>query len=89
MHVVSYVRSCKEFWKVINGHVIHPTLHWAKKMMVKVRDVNCLVDHQVIALPSVRVVISDNTRHNLVDHWSSQRWVISFNGDLLVIFLND
>jgi hypothetical protein len=45
MRLVSGV-SRQKFWQVINGHVIHTTLHWAKKVMVKVWDVNGLVDNQ-------------------------------------------
>jgi hypothetical protein len=33
MRLVSGV-SCQELGQVVNNHVIHTTLHWAKKVMV-------------------------------------------------------
>ncbi len=38
--------SCQEFGLVVDGQVIHTTLHWAKKVMVKMWDVDGLVDNQ-------------------------------------------
>jgi hypothetical protein len=87
MRVVSNVRSCKKFWQVINGHVINPTLHWAKKMMVEMGNVDCLIFHKVICLPTVRVVISNNTGYDLVN-LSTKGWVKPFNGNLPIILLN-
>ncbi len=46
MCLVSGVRHQK-FRQVVNGHVIHMTLHRAKKVMVKVWDVDDLVDNLV------------------------------------------
>ncbi len=43
MRLVSGV-SRQKFGQAVNGHVIHTTLHWAKKVMVKVWDVDGLVD---------------------------------------------
>jgi hypothetical protein len=67
MRAVSNVRSCKKFWQVINSHVINPTLHCAKKMMVEMGNMYRLIDHKMIGLPTVRVVISDNIRYNLIN----------------------
>jgi hypothetical protein len=46
MHVVSGVARQK-LAHIVNGHVhvINSTLHWAKEMVVKMWDVNSLVDH--------------------------------------------
>ena len=43
MRVVS--GAAHQFRLVVNSHVINLTLHWAKEMMVKMRDINGLVDH--------------------------------------------
>ncbi len=56
MHVVSGVRRQKI--SVINNHVINLTLHRAKEMMVKMWDMDGLVDHEVIYLAGCRVIIS-------------------------------
>jgi hypothetical protein len=63
MRLVSGV-SYQKFWQVINGLVIHTTLHWAKKVMVKVRDVDGLVDNQVERPPGLWVIIGDHTSHS-------------------------
>jgi hypothetical protein len=44
MRVVSGVARQK-LAHIVNGHVINSTLHWAKEMVVKMWDVNGLVDH--------------------------------------------
>jgi hypothetical protein len=44
MHLVSGVSHQKN-GQVINGHIIHTTLHWAKKVMVKMWNVDGLVDN--------------------------------------------
>ena len=58
------------------------TLHWAKKVVVKVWDMNGLVYNQVVGLPSVWVDKSNNPTHgpvglrskggviSLDSHWS-------------------
>jgi hypothetical protein len=58
--------SHQKFWQVIDGHVIHTTLHWAKKVMVKVWDVDGLVDNQAEHPPGLWVIISDHTTHSLI-----------------------
>jgi hypothetical protein len=65
MYLVSGVSSQK-FWQVNNGHVIHTTLHRAKKVMVMVWDVDGLVDNQVESPPGLRVIISNHTTHSLI-----------------------
>ncbi len=65
MHLVSGV-SCQKFRQVVNSHVIHTTLHWAKKAMVKVWDVDGLVDNQVECPPGLWVIISKHTTHSLI-----------------------
>jgi hypothetical protein len=83
MRLVSGV-SCKKFWQVVNNHVIHTTLHWAKKVIVKVWDVDGRVDDQVERPPSLRVVIGSHTTHSLISVRSEGR-VIAHNGYRLVI----
>ncbi len=46
MRILSGVNSQK-FGDVIDGHIIHTSLHGAKQMMRKVWDVDRLVDDQV------------------------------------------
>jgi hypothetical protein len=65
MRLVSGV-SCQKFWQVIHGHVIHTALHWAKKVMVKVWDVDGLVDNQVEHPPGLWVIISNHNTHSLI-----------------------
>jgi hypothetical protein len=87
MHLVSGV-SRQKFWQVINGHVIHTTLHWANKVMVKVWDVDGLVDNQVERPPGLWVIISNHTTHSLIS-LTSKGLVIAHNGDKLLIVQND
>jgi hypothetical protein len=83
MHLVSGV-SRQKFWQVVNGHIIHTTFHWAKKVMVKVWDVDGLVDNQVEHPPSLWVVIGNHTTHNLVS-LTSKGLVIAHNKYWLMI----
>ena len=79
MCLVSGVRHQK-FRQVVNGHVIHMTLHRAKKVMVKVWDVDGLVDNQVECPPGLWVIISNHTTHSLIS-FTSEGLVIAHNGD--------
>jgi hypothetical protein len=65
MRLVSGV-SCQEFGQVVNGQVIHTTLHWAKKVMVKMWDVDGLVDNQGERPPGLWVIIGNYTTHSLI-----------------------
>ncbi len=65
MRLVSGI-SCQEFGQVVNGQVIHTTLHWAKKVMVKMWDVDGLVDNQVERPPGLWVIIGNYTTHSLI-----------------------
>ncbi len=56
MRLVSGV-SCQKFGQVGNNHVIDMTLNWAKKVMVKVWDVDGLVDNQVERPPGLWIII--------------------------------
>ncbi len=58
--------SCQEFGQVVNGQVIHTTLHWAKKVMVKMWDLDGLVDNQGEHPPSLWVIIGNYTTHSLI-----------------------
>ena len=60
MRVVSGVVQQK-FRRLIDGHVINLTLHWAKEMVVNMRDMNGLVDHNVINLAGQRVIVGKRT----------------------------
>jgi hypothetical protein len=87
MRLVSGV-SRKKFWQVVNGHVIHTTLHWAKKEMVKVWDVNGLIDNQVEHPPGLWVIIGNHTTHSLIS-FTSEGLVIAHNGDRLIVVQNN
>ncbi len=52
--------------QVVNSHVIHTTLHWAKKVMVKMWDVDGLDDNQVERPPGLWVIIGNYTTHSLI-----------------------
>jgi hypothetical protein len=86
MHLVSGV-SCQELWQVVNDHIIHMTLHWAKKVMVKVWDVYGLID-DLEPPPGLWVIVGYNTTHGLVS-LSSKGLIIAHNGDRSIIVQND
>ncbi len=65
MRLVSGV-SCQEFGQVVNGQVIHTTLHLAKKVMLKMWDVDGLVDNQGEHPPGLWVIIGNYTTHSLI-----------------------
>jgi hypothetical protein len=65
MRLVSGV-SCQEFGQIVNSQVIHTTLHWAKKVMVKMWDVDGLVDNQGERHPGLWVIIGNYTTHSLI-----------------------
>jgi hypothetical protein len=87
MRLVSGVRR-QNFWQVVNGHVIHTTLHRAKKVMVKVWDVDGLVDNQVEHPPGLWVIISNHTTHSLIS-FTYKGLVIANNRDRSLIVQND
>ncbi len=80
--------SCQELWQVVNDHLIHTTLHLAKKVMVKVWDVYCLIDDQVEHHPGLWVIVGYNTAHGLVS-LTSEGLIISHNGNRSIIVQND
>ncbi len=79
--------SGQKFWQVANGHVNHTTLHWAKKVMVKVWNVDGLEDNQVEHPPGLWVIIGDHTTHSLIS-FTSEGLVIAHNGDRLLVVQN-
>jgi hypothetical protein len=83
MRLVSGV-SCQEFGQVVNGQVIHTALHWAKKVMVKMWDVDGLVDNQGERPPGLWVIIGNYTTHSLISFFS-EGLVIAHNGDRSII----
>ncbi len=80
--------SRQKFGQVVNGHVIHTTLHWAKKVMVKMWDVDGLVDDQVERPPGLWVIISNYTTHSLIS-FTSEGLIIAHNQDRSIIVQND
>ncbi len=87
MCLVSAV-SCQEFGQVVNSHVIHMTLHWAKKVMVKVWDVYGLIDNQVERPRGLWIIIGNYTIHSLID-FISEGLIIAHNGDRSIIVQNE
>ncbi len=83
MHLVSGVSS-QEFGQVINGQVIHTKLHWAKKVMVKMWDVDGLVDNQEDRPPGLCVIIGNYTTHSQIS-FGSKGMVIAHNKDRSMI----
>ena len=74
MHVVSGVRRQK-FRRIFDCHVINSTLHWTKEMVIKVRNMDCLVDHQVKHLTGIGVIIS-NCPANGGKCFSAKVWAV-------------
>ncbi len=70
MHAFGQWGQPPKIWQVVNGHVIHTTLHWAKKVMVKMWDVDGLVDNQVECPPGLWVIIGNYTTHSLISFTS-------------------
>ncbi len=87
MRLVSGV-SRQKFWQVVNGHVIHTTLHWAKKVMVKVWNVDGLVDNQMECPFGLWVIISNHTTHSLIS-FTSKGLVIAHIRDRSLAVQND
>ncbi len=83
MHLISGV-SCQKCGQVVNGHIIQTTLHWAKKVMVKMWDVDGLVDNQVEHPPCLWVIIGNYTTHSLIN-FTSKGLIIAHNGDRSII----
>ncbi len=79
--------SCQEFWQVVTNHIIHMTLHWAKKVMVKVWDVDGLIGDQVERPPGLWVIIGNYTAHGLVS-FISEGLIIAHNRDRSIIVQN-
>jgi hypothetical protein len=58
--------ATKKIGQVVNGQIIHTTLHWAKKVMVKMWDVDGLVDNQVEHPPGLWVIIGNYVTPHIV-----------------------
>ena len=65
MRFVSRVGDQK-FWCLTNSHVINTALHWAEQVMVKVGNMDGLVNHQVKNLASLRMVVSYHTADGVI-----------------------
>jgi hypothetical protein len=83
MRVVSGVVRQK-FRRLVDGHVINSTLHWAKEMVVKMRDMYGLVDHNVIYLAGQRVIIGKRTTNGGIG-FSAKGGVIPFDNNRSVV----
>jgi hypothetical protein len=83
MRVVSGVARQK-FRRFVDGHVINSTLHWAKEVVVKVWDINGLVDHYVIYFTGQWVIIGERTTNGGIS-FSAERRVIPLNDNWSVI----
>ena len=79
MRVVSGV-LLQESWSLVNYHVINSTLHRAKEMVVKVRDVYRLVDNQVVLRGGLWVDVGDYSRDRLV-RFTAKGFVIPLDRD--------
>jgi hypothetical protein len=64
------------------------TLHWAKKVMVKVWDVYGLIDNQVERPPDLWIIIGNYTTHSLIG-FTSEVLIIAHNGDRSIKVQND
>ena len=73
----------QKFWRIDNGHVINSTLHRAKKMLIEVRDMDCLVDNQVKTLACEGVVIG-KCPANGGEGLSAKSWGIPLDTNWLV-----
>ncbi len=83
MRVVSGVVR-QEFRRLVKGHIINSTLHWEKEMVVKMWNVDGLVNHDVIYLAGQRVVIGKRTT-NVGIGLSAEGGVIPFNNNRSVV----
>ncbi len=83
MRVVSGVVRQK-LRRLVDGHVINSTLHWAKEMVVKMWDMYGLVDHNVIYLTSQRVIVGKRTTNGGIS-FSAKGGVIPFDNNRLVV----
>jgi sugar diacid utilization regulator len=85
MRVVSGVVRQK-FRRLVDGHVINSTLHWAKEMVVKMWDMYGLVDHNVIYLAGQGVIIGKRTTNGGIS-FSAEGGVIPFDNNRLVMIV--
>jgi hypothetical protein len=63
-------------------------MHWAKKVMVKLWDVDGLIDDHVEHPPGLRIIVGYNTTHSLVS-LTSEGLIIAHNGDRAIIVQSD
>ncbi len=83
MRLVSGV-NFQKLGRLIDGHVIHPTLHRAKEMVVKVGDIYRLVYHQVKHLTCSQIVMGDYSANGSIG-LCPKGWVIPHNLYWLII----
>ena len=83
MRVVSGVARQK-FRRLVDGHVINSTLHWAKEMVVEMWDMYGLVDHNVIYLAGQGVIIGKRTTNGGIG-LSAEGGVIPFDNNRSVV----
>ena len=63
------------FWDVIDYHIIHAALHWAKQVMVEMWHVNCLVECKMIYLP-IAWMIEHQDAADCIKHLRIRLWVM-------------
>ncbi len=68
--------------------MVHTTLHWSKKVMVRVWDVDGLIDDQVEHPPGLWVIIGNYTTHSLIG-FTSKGLIIAHNRDRAIIVQSD
>jgi len=83
MRVVSGVVR-QQFRRLVNGHVINSTLHWAKEMVVKVWYMDGFVNHNVMYLAGQRVIVGKRTTNGGMG-LSAKGGVIPFDNNRLFI----
>ena len=84
MRFVSGVGGQK-FWQVVDSHVIHTALHWTKQVMVQMRDMDGLVNNQVINFARHRVVIGDSPAYRLILSGAKGRVVARYRDWTVVV----
>jgi hypothetical protein len=83
MRVVSGVVHHK-FRRLVDSHIINSSLHWAKEMVVKMWNVDGLVNHDMIYFAGQRVIIGKRTTNGGIG-LSAEGRVIPFNKNRSVI----
>ena len=79
---------CQELGQFTYLDAIESTLHWTQQMMLEMRNLNCLIDHQHIDLTSLWMIIS-NTSTDCAVLLASIFLVITVDTNWSPIIMND